>query len=390
MKKMRKIDKELFGNVRSSSCDGNIVKQLISAGANPDIRDESGKNPLYYVRDTDVARFLIKSGANLQNRDEYERTPLFSVAVPEVAELFLLAGANVNAADRNGETPLFTVKDAKIAEILLRHGADPNVQNLYGKTPLHSGNKNVTGALLRYGGNPNATDINGDTPLHEPQDPDSIRLLLEYGADIHAKNSRQETPFGAMFITSDETYQVFLEAGADPNAQNDAGFGPLFAANTRRQVELLVKHGVNINLRHPDGSTALFHVHSAYMGQVLLAFGADACIRDSFGRSCLLMERCCFTEKIILAPFLIDAGADPRSLSESLRQEPEIAEFIAIRFCDLLRHGCFSEIKPSKLHTLTTDQMIEMISQVPEEKRKSYFGEALLQMGISKPLSGVV
>ena len=105
MKKMRKIDKELFGNVRSSSCDGNIVKQLISAGANPDIRDESGKNPLYYVRDTDVARFLIKSGANLQNRDEYERTPLFSVAVPEVAELFLLAGANVNAADRNGETP---------------------------------------------------------------------------------------------------------------------------------------------------------------------------------------------------------------------------------------------------------------------------------------------
>ena len=388
MKKMRKIDKELLENVKSSSCDGNIVKQLISAGANPNIRDESGKNPLYYVGDVDVARLLIKSGANPQNRDEHERTPLFSVKEPEVAELFLLAGANVNATDGEGETPLFTVKDAKIAEIFLRHGADPNVQNPYGKTPLHRGNKNVTGVLLRYGGNPNAADINGDTPLHEPQDPDSIQLLLEFGADIHAKNSRQETPFGAMFITSDKTYQVFLEAGADPNAQNDAGFGPLFAATTRRQVELLVKYGVNINLRHPDGSTALFHVRSAYMGLVLLDFGADACIRDSQGHSCLLMKKCSFAENIILAPFLIDAGADPRSLSESLRQEPEIAEFIAIKFCDLLRHGCFSEIRPSKLHTLTTDQMIEMISQVPEEKRKLYFAGSVSRAGTSELLSG--
>lgn len=44
-----------------------------------------------------------------------------------------------------------------------------------------------------------------------------------------------------MFVTSDEIFQTFLEAGADPNAPNEYGFTPLFAAGTRRQVELLVQ-----------------------------------------------------------------------------------------------------------------------------------------------------
>ena len=78
-----------------------------------------------------------------------------------------------------------------------------------------------------------------------------------------------------------------------------------------------------------------------------------------------------FPEKILLAPLLLKAGADPADLAESLRQEPEIADFITIQFCDLFRCGLFTGLKPSKLNLLTVDQMIEMLSHIPADERKA-------------------
>lgn len=372
MKEMRRIDRELFEGVKYRHHDWMIVRQLIMAGANPNIRDEYGQNLLYHIQNAEVARGLIKAGANLENRDENECTPLFAVTEPAIAELFLLSGANVNATDRFGRTPLFMTKNVKIAELLLQYGANPNAQDNSGVAPLHLGTEQIVELLLQHGANPRIRDREGNTPLHEPQAPRAIKSLLIHGADIHARNDRQETPFATMFVTSDEIFQTFLEAGADPNAPNEYGFTPLFAAGTRRQVELLVQYGADLNLRLPDGSTALFHTHSAFMARILLDFGADATIRDEHGHTCLHMDyRCSFPEKILLAPMLLKAGADPADLAESLRQEPEIADFITIQFCDFFRYGFFAGLKPSKLNLLTVDQMIEMLSHIPADERKA-------------------
>ena len=86
MKEMRRIDRELFEGVKYRHYDWMLVRQLIMAGANPNIRDEYGQNLLYHIQNAEVARGLIKAGANLENRDENECTPLFAVTEPEMAE----------------------------------------------------------------------------------------------------------------------------------------------------------------------------------------------------------------------------------------------------------------------------------------------------------------
>jgi ankyrin repeat protein len=113
--------------------------------------------------------------------------------------------------------------DREAVEILLNSGADPNVKDLAGGTPLHwavaSGFPDLVELLLERGADPNARDNAGNTPLHiaamghtsevaemfielaprfgleYPYDRlDTIRILLEYGADLTAKNNYGQTP----------------------------------------------------------------------------------------------------------------------------------------------------------------------------------------------------
>lgn len=98
----------------------------------------------------------------------------------------------------------------------------------------------------------NAWSADGFTPLglaaffgHPP----AVRLLLDYGADVHAvaRNAMRVQPIHAATAAHDaESVRLLLEAGADPNAEQQEGWTPLMAARHNGDldlVELLVAHG---------------------------------------------------------------------------------------------------------------------------------------------------
>ncbi len=90
-----------------------LVKALIDAGANVDVRDEHGNTLLheivFYPFDSECAKILIDAGVDVNIKNNSGRTALHSAAShghPKQVSMLINAGADVNARDNDGKTPL--------------------------------------------------------------------------------------------------------------------------------------------------------------------------------------------------------------------------------------------------------------------------------------------
>jgi ankyrin repeat protein len=121
-------------------------------------------------------------------------------------------------------------------------------------------------ALDASPGSINAFSSDGWTPLHLAAafgTPEAVQLLLESGASVSAvsKNAQTNQPLHAALALgrNTETIRLLLDAGADPNARQTAGFTAIFsaaAANRRDLCELLVGHGASPGILNDFGQSA--------------------------------------------------------------------------------------------------------------------------------------
>jgi uncharacterized protein len=113
-----------------------------------------------------------------------------------------------------------------------------------------------------------AHDFSGDgwTALHLAAafgTPEAVRLLLENGAQVDAvsKNPQTNQPLHAALALgrNQETIELLLKEGADPNARQTGGFTPIFsaaAANRRDLAEILIARGADPTIQNDFGQTA--------------------------------------------------------------------------------------------------------------------------------------
>lgn len=93
--------------------------------------------------------------------------------------------------------------------------------------------------------------------------PAAVRALIAAGADVKAaaKNAlKVQALHAAVAGRNLEIVKAVLDAGADPNAQQQAGFRPIHEAGTnanRALAELLLKHGADPSLPSDNGKNAI-------------------------------------------------------------------------------------------------------------------------------------
>lgn len=240
---------------------------------------------------------LIKESDNLECRNEKGYTPLLFVTwrwpgwfkndeVLEIVKLLLEKGANPNArliADLDdmphfdeliGSTALINAAGygmQDVVSILLEYGADIDAKNIFGRTAV------MYAAFL------------GNFEM--------VKFLIEKGANLNLKTNQGENVLlYAVGHSSREKYEIvklLVEKGLDVNCKDNDGWTPLIQAVIWEQyktVKFLIEKGANINDRNSDGQSALMFActgknNSKEIVKILLEAGADVSFKDKDGKS---------------------------------------------------------------------------------------------------------
>jgi uncharacterized protein len=303
-----------------------LVKVLLSAGANPDASAASGETPLGLA--------LARSEPELQNwlnwptwklpQRRLRSIDLVSAAASgdvQAVDKLLTLGLPIDATDAQGASPLLRAAGcghAMLVQLLLSRGANSAQTAITGATALSAAvsarRDTVVETLLTHGVAADQRLLGGGTALMIASAlgyPEIVAQLLAHGADVDAEDERGMRALHAAaqsaFQTRDversrRTLELLLERGASIDASNGAGQTALLlllgaraepgAGADQRQLlmllPLLLHRRVDLNAQDKRGVTAL---HACAMHGLLLpagavlAAGADPERRDILDRT---------------------------------------------------------------------------------------------------------
>jgi len=249
----------------------DCTRYLVEGGAKIDMADPEGVTPLIMAITNfhfDTAQYLIKAGANVDKWDWWGRSPLWCAVdlntIPhggradspsldetsslDIIRMLLDKGAYPNpqlkllppyrniGADRGvdgmltiGATPLLRAakaQDAPAIALLLAHGALPDLPN----------NRGITAVQAAAGMGSVDADTRGRYDVSDVQQRSvaSLKLLLDAGGDLMAKDGRGQTAMhAAAFWGWNDVVKYLAERGADLNAKDNRGMTPIDSAMGR-------------------------------------------------------------------------------------------------------------------------------------------------------------
>lgn len=281
-----------------------IIKMLISTGANVNFSNKDGDTPLTLActgvdSSVEVIEYLLKQGANINHANKKGYTALAiacSVKSLPIIKCLIQADASMHSLDNDGNSPLHLASlhlassklfknppiSIDIIKVLVEAGADPNQKNKTGRTPLfhvcEANHAEGIAFLLPLTKELNAVISNktllmraafqGNLPV--------VRQLLEYGADVNFQ-SRETENMTALMLACDwngcrntSIVDLLIEAGADVNLLDRRNQNALHKAcdareelyNGKMEVNMaivrgLVNAGINIYQVDMFGRTPL-------------------------------------------------------------------------------------------------------------------------------------
>ncbi len=338
-----------------------VVKMLLDAGADVNVKDKHNKTALEYAKERESAQEVVKMLHDAQQARTDVVFPRFCAqGKKEEVEQALKFGANIAAQDVQGKTALMFAAENNspdVVQVLLDNGADVNDKDKQDMTALmYAAGKNsleVVRILLNAKADVSIKDNQGMTALmyatrRDKDVPEVVKLLAvpkepwyKLGKDVvNAGDNEDKTAL--MFAAennSPDVVQVLLDNGADVNAKDKQDMTALmFAAenNSPDVVQVLLDAGADINAKDKQDMTALMHAVTgkcdADVVEKLLNARADVCIKDKKGKTALMY-------------------AEEKKSSSEVVKKLQYAQMVAqnarrdIDFCNICATGTVEEVR---------------------------------------------
>ena len=245
--------------------------------------------------DLGLIKSLLRYGAKFQKTD-IDATNSLHFALrrgnQDLIRMLLDLGADANLRllqDERGTTPLYEAVMNEVASGDEHH--EPYIDGIELYSPLET-----IRLLLDRGADPNAKQIGEETILHAAiivgSPLETIRLLLDRGADSNAKISGEETILHKAISSGEACVRLLLSTGANVNARNDRQQSILDLAVdvSDLMVDILIEYGVDLDATDSKGHTALLKAARkgrAEIVMMLIGRGANIHVRDIAGQSLL-------------------------------------------------------------------------------------------------------
>ena len=285
----------LVGAVRKGNLEG--IKQHIAEGADVNALHFEMPPLTWAVTtgQTEAAELLLKNGADINGRNRDGNTALHLAVFlgrAEMTELLLKNGANLNTKNDDGATAVALLGvpwemirfmsgplgiklereqveagKAKIREMLKanpKFGAkipptpQDNSKDLW--TAARVGDLQAIKHYIEEGRDVNVLDkmfqisVMSWSVLHSQTD--TVRFLIENGADVNIKNADGSTPLhSAAFLGKSDIAKLLLENGADAQARNNDGATPTDALSVNWETTVFIGNLVGIEIKKQDIET---------------------------------------------------------------------------------------------------------------------------------------
>lgn len=342
------LNKQLLEAAEKNDFEG--VKESLLMGANVNAATKKGSTALILTTTSQIINMLIKSGADLNATDVFGRSVYSDDKSIKVLDLIVKAGGNVDTRKVEGPTALMNSHSQKHINYLLAQGADINAKDRSGNSVLlrsvkryslyslrdnnFSEKEKIAKLFIMAGADVNAINDVGDTPLMLSQSFEITKNLIQYSAEVNAKDSSGTSVLMRKLKAYDfndahkemcgeylepmekkrnKIVKILIESGADVNYKRPSdGNTPLMLVENINDAKSLLRAGAKINAKNFKGETALFQLTSKWaervdyteirdkIPQLLIKAGADVnAITNNFETALMVSEWSDITRELI-------------------------------------------------------------------------------------------
>lgn len=243
-----------LGNALTAAVKGNHVaaaQLLLQTSIAVDKPDSDGNQPIHHAarQNLSIVKLLLVKGAVVESFNALHQTPLYIATAHgqlEIVQHLLTLNAKTDHVDADKNTLLHAAVTAKgssavkcqLINIFISKGVRVDQTGQLGNTPLLS----VCGPDYDY---------------------EVVKLLLSHGANVSIKNNFNcSTFFLALVEENVNLAKLLLSAGANVNEHDDTSRPrPAIFYVVRwcslEIIELLLEHGVNLDVKNKHGNTPL-------------------------------------------------------------------------------------------------------------------------------------
>jgi len=306
----------------------SLVRELMSKGANIEIRDDQGKTPLLIAASKghlEVVQVLIEVGCDLKAKDHHKQNALHKAILGNskniVCVLLDTKTVEYDLKDDQGKSPLDYAKegwsDPKHIDTLEKI-FDVKCQNLLQTEDFEAllSDQDLVIYLIKSGSpqifdlmnkgleiNVNATgSCYTQSPLYyafRAGHKDLFKKLIDLGANTGSLGLENHLPvnYSYPFLKADcDMLSILIQGGFNINSQDAQGRSALYIAleySQKETAEALIKLGCDVNLPDKDTRYPLHKVMQAILDPVdrislinlLLENGADVKVKDKEGKN---------------------------------------------------------------------------------------------------------